>query len=409
MTERPAPESADLAALERRLDDLVESLAPAMVRVRRHLHAHPEIGWEERETQRFLRDFLAGHGVATRDCAGTGLVADIGEGAVGVLYRGDIDALPITESKDPEVEYVSSNPGVCHACGHDAHAAVAATLAVAFHRMGAELPGRVRVVLQPAEEVVPSGAERMVAEGVVDGVDAALAIHVDPARDCGTVGVRTGPLTSATDSFSIVVRGQSGHSARPYLARDAILAAADVVRALYTVIGQRVNPVFPAVLNVGTIRGGEARNVIAGEVRLEGVVRTLHPDVRDQLHRELDEAAVAAARVHGCAARFELVRGAPPVMNDPALHGLVRAAAEQVVGASNVADIEHPSTGAEDFAVFGEHVPQYMLRVGVRAPGAPTHHLHTPEFDVDERALALAARIMGRAVLRALARRVIAV
>lgn len=386
--------------LEDHLDSLIAEFVPEAIRVRRHLHANPELGWEEYETQKYLRAFLVRHGLETRDCATTGLLADVGEGEYGVIYRGDIDALPILEEKDPGIDYVSTNPGVCHACGHDVHASVAALLAIVFKRMEGHLPGRVRFAFQPAEEVVPSGAEAMIVDGAAEGMNAALAIHVDPARDLGTVGVRVGALTSATDTFAITVTGQSGHSARPYLARDAILAAADLVYSLYTLIGQRVNPMYPAVLNVGTIEGGEAKNVIAGRVHLEGVMRTLHADVRELLHGEMRDVAEAVARVHGCSVELQLANGAPPVTNDEVLDGIVGRAAEDVLGPGTVAEIEHPSTGAEDFGMFGIRMPQYMLRVGVRAPGAPTHHLHTPRFDVDERAIGLAARVMGRAVLR---------
>lgn len=393
------------AELEARLDQLIDELEPEAVRVRRHLHANPELGWEEFETQRFLRSFLKEQGLEPRDAASTGLIAEVGAGEYGVIYRGDIDALPITEEKGDDVDYVSRKPGVCHACGHDVHSSVAALLAAVFKRLEPELDGRVRFLFQPAEEVVPSGAEAMIVDGAATDMNAALAIHVDPARDIGHVGRRIGPLTSATDTFSITVRGKSGHSARPYLARDAILAAADVVRSLYTLIGQRVNPMYPAVLNVGTIHGGEAKNVIAGEVFIEGVVRTLHADVRTLLHKEMRDVADSVARVHGCTVRLVMATGAPPVTNDDVLDGIVRRAAVDVLGETAVAEIEHPSTGAEDFGMFGVHMPQYMLRVGVRAPGAETHHLHTPKFDVDEAAIAIAARIMGRAVLRTLAAR----
>lgn len=392
--------TAALAALEAELDRHVDELFDDAVAARRYLHQHPELGWEEIETQRYLRSWLQRSGLEPSDCATTGLVLDVGPAGRTVLYRGDIDALPITEAND--VPYASRIRGRCHACGHDAHAAVAGYLATAFGRMADRLPGRVRFVFQPAEEVVPSGAEAMIREGAARGIEAAFAIHVDPARDVGHVGVRVGALTSATDTFAIRVQGKSGHSARPYLARDAILAAADLVRSLYTLIGQRVNPMSPAVLNVGTIHGGEAKNVIAGEVHLDGVVRTLHADVRHLLHTEMRDVAEAVARVHGCRVELTIATGAPPVTNDPVLHAIVVGAASHVLGGENVQEIEHPSTGAEDFGMFGVHVPQYMMRVGVRAPGAETNHLHTPRFDVDESALRIAARIMGRVLLRAL-------
>ena len=391
--------------LEARLDQILAKYEDEAIRVRRHLHAHPELGWQEFETQAFLRTWLTERGLETRDAASTGLIADVGQGDYGVIYRGDIDALPIYESKPAGTDYVSQNPGVCHACGHDFHATVAAVLAATFREMSDDLDGRVRFVFQPAEEVVPSGAEAMIIDGAAMEINAALALHVDPTREFGNVGVRTGVLTSATDTFSIKITGQAGHSARPFLAKDAILASADIIRALYTLIGQRVNPMYPAVLNVGTIHGGEAKNIIAGAVELTGVIRTLQKEVRELLHKEMREVAAAAAKVHGCTIQLVLATGAPPVTNDPELYQIVKGVSTDLLGAACVDEIDFPSTGAEDFGMFAVHMPQYMLRVGVRTEGAEIHHLHTPEFDLDERAISLAARIMGRAILRTIAAR----
>lgn len=383
-----------------RIDALVDEIFDDIVAVRRHLHRHPELGWQEFQTQRYLHDWLEERSIRARRCASTGLLVDFGpEDGERVLYRGDIDALPIAELKPADLPYLSEHPGVSHACGHDVHASVAAGVAWVLKQLADELPRGVRVAFQPAEEVVPSGAEAMIREGAANGVAAALALHVDPSRELGTVGVRIGALTSATDTFAIRIEGREGHSARPHLARDAILAASNIIQALYTLVSQRVNPLVPAVLNVGTIRGGVAKNVISGECHLEGVVRTLDLGVRDKMHAEMRELVAAVARVHGCEANILINTGAPPVMNDPELDGIVRAASADVLGEDNVRLIEFPSTGAEDFGMFGIHMPQYMLRLGVTPSGAPVHHLHTGEFDVDEEALRIALRVMCRAMI----------
>jgi len=387
------------------LDERLRALEPSLVALRRSLHAHPELSWQEHATQARLRAWLADHGVQSRPCAGTGLVVDVGEGEDRILYRGDIDALPIQERKPEGCAYVSQQRGVSHACGHDAHAAVAAALAVAFYQLEPLLPGPVRVVLQPAEEVNPSGAARMVAEGALVGVAAALAVHMDPTQPAGGVGVRSGPLTSATDAVTISVEGRSGHSGRPFLCHDAIVAAADVVRAMHALVGQRVNPLAAAVLNFGRIHGGDAPNVIADLVVLEGVLRTLDADARKVLQAEVPAVAAAAAAVWGCTTTTRLVSGAPSVINDAWLGRIVEDAAVDVVGAARVRPLLAPSTGAEDFGFFGEVVPQYMMRVGCGIGGASVAHLHTPEFDIDESALHVATRVMGRAVLRASAER----
>jgi amidohydrolase len=355
------------------------------------------VAWQEHETQRRLREFLERHHVEARDCATTGLVADVGQAAPRVLYRGDIDALPIQEKKGPEAACVSERPGFSHACGHDVHATVCATLAVVFRRL--DLENGVRFALQPAEEVLPSGGAAMVAAGVMEGIDAALAVHIDPTREVGNVGGLVGPVTASNDSYVVRVKGRTGHSARPHLARDAIAAAADVVSALYGVTALRIDPLHPAVLNVGIIRAGTAQNVIAGEAVIEGVFRTLAPEARSQLRDAVIETAQAAAALHGCEAAVEITEGAPSVVNDAVLHDLVRGAAIDVLGEDGFGLLEHPSTGAEDFAHFGAAAPQYLLRLGIRPPGAPTYHLHTPELEVDERAIGIACRVMGRALL----------
>jgi len=387
-----------------KIDALLEGVQSTALRVRRHLHTHPEVSWQEHETHDFLEKLLKEHGLKPRTVAKTGLVVDIGKSKGDrVLYRGDMDALPIQDAKQPGyAKVVSKNPGVSHACGHDMHTAVATGLALALKQVEDQLPGRVRVIFQPAEEVLPSGAEAMIQEGILDGVKAAFALHVDPTRDVGTVGVRVGPFTSTSDAFDLKVIGEKGHSARPHLARDAMIASAGVIQALYTLIGQRVNPLEPAVLNIGKITGGDVKNVLAGEVTLEGVLRTLYADTRDRLHREMRKVAEAAASVHGCSVDLAFQLGAPPIFNPERLHTHVRGAALDVLGPSGVQDISQPSTGAEDFGHISAAVPSYMMRLGVRTPGHPTTHLHTPSFTLDERALGVGMRVMGRALMTAM-------
>lgn len=388
-------------ALHKRLDGHIAEIEAAAVGVRRHLHRNPELGWHEHRTQRFLNEWLEAVGLSPRQIAKTGLVVDVGpQRGAPVIYRADIDALPIQDMKQRGGSgIVSEVPGVCHACGHDLHTAVGAGLARVFHQLGDALPGPVRFIFQPAEEVFPCGAAKVLEDGGAHGARAALALHADPMRDTGHVGVRVGPLTATSDGLQIEIIGQGGHGARPHLAHDAILGAAQVVQALYTMISRVVDPVEPAVLSLGTIHGGDADNVIAGSVRLTGTLRTLYNDTRERLHREVRRTIEAAAMVHGCSANVAFVLGSPPTHNDPRLHEVVKVAAADVLGPSGVVEVTVPSTGAEDFGEFSAVLPTYMMRLGVRAPGHPTRHLHTPTFDVDERAIGVAMRVMGRALL----------
>ncbi len=277
-------------------------------------------------------------------------------------------------------------------------------LAAVFTRVANQLPGRVRVVLQPAEEVTPSGAVEVLAAGAADGCCAALGLHCDPARDLGTIGLKVGTLTSMTDVFDIRVYGEAGHTARPHLARDAIRAAAAVVAALYDLIRRVVDPLEHAVLAVGMIHGGDAENIIAGSASVKGTVRSFEPEVRTLLHREVRRAAEAAAACYGCSADVDFRLGSPSIVNDAALDGEIEAAVRAVLGPGAIQRIPKPSTGAEDFGQFSARLPTYMIRLGVHTPGRPTMHLHTPTFEPDERAIGHAMRIMARALLSTLQR-----
>lgn len=397
--------SSDLdRKLTERFDALCEQVVPAAIEVRRHMHRNPELGWQEHETQAFLSGWLEERGLDCHPVAGTGLWMQVGPGDRPIVYRADIDALPITDAKLRGTSVcVSEVPGVCHACGHDVHSAIAAGLASVFASMADDLPGAVRVVFQPAEEVHPSGARRLIEDGGITGARASFALHCDPEKDSGTVGLKVGPLTATADAFEIDVIGEQGHSARPHLARDAVLGACSVVQALYHVVPQSVNPLEPAVLNIGVIRGGTVENVITDKVRLDGVLRTLYVDTREHLQRELRRVAEAAAAVHGCSADVRFRLGSPPIVNDKRLDAFLERAVVDVLGPSGVRRISLPSTGAEDFGEFSAVAPTYMMRLGVRRPGHPVHHLHTPHFDVDERSIGIAMRVMGRAIMEAAA------
>lgn len=393
-------------SLERELDALLTLLAPEAIALRRDLHRHPELSWQEHRTQAAIREWLVSHGLDAHPVARTGLYADAGAGEHFVVYRADIDALPIDDTKDPtNVPYASVHAGRSHACGHDVHTSIGALLAGAFAALQTQLPGRVRFIFQPAEEVIPSGGEEIVSSGILNNASAALAIHVDPARSVGAVGVRAGAITAATDAYEIRVIGRGGHSARPHLANDAMYAAAEVIRALYTVVPLRIDPLQSAVLNAGMIRGGEARNVIAGEIAIEGVLRCLDEANRAVLRDAIVEVAQAAASINGCRAEVKFHLGCPSVDNNVELTELVRIAAIDAIGADRVQPIAHPSTGAEDFGFYGAITRTCMIRLGVRPPDAAIRHLHTPGFDIDESAILTGARVMGRSLLRALASR----
>jgi amidohydrolase len=385
-----------------RLDALCTETAPDAIELRRTLHRHPELSWQETRTQALLEERLRRLGLDPAPVAKTGLVVDIGSGDRMVLYRADMDALPIQDGKDGSAVAVSGIGGISHACGHDLHMAVAYGLARIFAASASALPGRVRIVFQPAEEVIPSGAEALVREGVARGALAAIALHADPVRTVGRLGVRHGPMTACGDSFYMKVSGVGGHSSRPYLARDPILAAARVVESIHTLVPQRVDPLEPAVLAVGSIRGGSAPNVIAGEVNLSGTLRTFSEEVRRFLHGAIAETASAAAATQGCSAEVRIDEGAPSLHNHPEIDAIFRRCAVEALGEGGIEVIERPSTGGEDFSFFGLEAPTYMARLGVRNPERPVRHLHTAEFEPDEGAIEVALKVMSRVLLTVL-------
>jgi amidohydrolase len=371
--------------------------------LKRELHRHPELGWSEHGTQKLLADWLSERGLKPQRTAKTGLYVDVGEGEPSYVYRGDIDALPIPEEPPLGAEGgVSLTPGVSHACGHDLHASIAAGLALALSRSTEDWSGALRFVFQPAEEVFPSGAEAMIQEGLLEGVRGALALHCDPSRDVGTVGLRVGALTATSDGVCVEVLGQSGHAARPHLACDAIQASAEIVQAFNTLMARQKDPLEPGVLSICTIQGGKASNVIAERVEMRGTLRTFSAESRERLQGEIGRMAGLASALHRCTASVSFVRGAPTVTNDSALHKLMLQAARETVSSSRVDLVDRPSTGAEDFGYFSAEVPTYMMRLGVHTPGTEIHHLHTSQFHADEGAVEVALRVMSRALVYAL-------
>jgi len=389
-------------------DLISDSLREAMLRLRRHIHRHPELSHAEFETARSVREALAEAGISRfSPIPGTaGFFADIEGDRPGrmLALRADLDALPIAEQTG--LEYASVNAGVMHACGHDAHTAMVYAAGRALDDLRARLAGRVRLIFQPAEEKEPLGARAAIAAGALEGVDAIIGLHVDPDLPAGTVGgLVPGPRSAASDEFAVTVRGVAAHGARPDRGVDAVLAAAAVVQALQGVVSRDSPPLAPVVVTVGRIHGGTAGNVIADEVRLEGILRTQDPEVRQKVRTCVERSARAAAAAHGAEAEIEVVEGEPPILNDPAVTQLVYEAAQAVVGGPRIAEGPPPSMGADDFAFYLERAPGMMLRLGVgnEAKGA-VHPLHHPRFTLDEAALEVGVAVLAEAALRYLRR-----
>jgi len=397
-----------LADAGRAVDDWARSHQPELVVVRRHLHAHPELGFAEHETTAFLEQRLTAAGLAPRRLkGGTGLVCDVGRGEPGgtgradgpvVVLRADIDALPLTDLKD--VPYASTRAGLCHACGHDVHTTVLLGVALALASLD-ELPGTVRCVFQPAEEQVPGGALEVLDEGVLAGATRAFALHCDPALEAGRVGLRTGSITAACDRVEVTLTGPGGHTARPQLTVDLVHALGQVVTEVPGLLSRLVDPRSSLSLVWGAVSAGVAANTIPQTGQLRGTLRVLDRSVWNEAEDLVRRLVTEVAGTAGAAVSIEYVRGVPPVVNDPRSVALLRSAALETVGGDGVA-LSPQSMGGEDFGWFAEVLPIALARLGTHGSGEPLD-LHRGTFDVDEQAIGVGVRLMARTALHALA------
>ena len=378
-----------------------------LIAVRRDLHAHPELGHHEHRTTALLLDRLTRAGLAPTVLAGgTGLVCDI-SGDIGgdisgpiVVLRADLDALPLQDEK--QVAYRSTVPGVCHACGHDVHTAALLGAGLALAAARDRLPGTVRLVFQPAEELMPGGALEVLGEGWLDGVTSVFGLHCDPTLEVGRLGLKSGPLTAAADALEVVLTGPGGHTSRPHNTVDMVHALATLATGLPDALSRLVDPRAGLCLVWGHISAGVVANAIPRSGVLTGTVRVLDKAAwraAPELVQRLVDGLVAP---YGAHAEVRYQRGVPPVINDPTATALFAAAAAAALGGAAVVPTLQ-SLGGEDFAWYLDRVPGAMARLGVRPAGQQQpHDLHQGNFDVDEAALPVAVRVLVAVALAAL-------
>lgn len=387
-----------VARIRRMMLDKAHAIQEQLIAWRRDFHMHPELGFHERRTAARVAEITEGLGCRVRRGVGrTGVVAELGEGKPVLAIRADMDALPLQEAN--QVPYASQNPDVMHACGHDGHTAM--LLGVAALLAKEKFTGTVRFLFQPAEEVADeaglSGAERMIAEGVMDGVDMVIALHVDPATPVGDICVDSGPASGGVDSWFGAVIGQGGHAAKPHETVDPFYITAHVIMALNAIISRRVCAFDPAVVSIGSVHGGHIENVIPERVEITGTLRYTESHVQEQIQAEIKRAFELARPLGGdYELRFEI--GTPPMQNHPDAVKLIRQAAGHLLGAEHVL-LPVKDLGAEDFGCFSEIAPGAMFMLGARI-GGDERFGHNPRFDIDERALPIGTAILVETALR---------
>ena len=387
------------------LDAFLDGHQSELIEFRRDLHSHPEIGYCEHRTTRRIGLRLEAAGLRPAVLPkGTGIIVDVGglpEDEPVVALRADIDALPITDEKS--VPYRSLNAGACHACGHDVHTSIllGTGLFLARAAAGGALPGKVRLIFQPAEEV-PGGALDVLAAGGISSVDRAFALHCDPKLDVGKIGTRVGPITAACDKVKVQLTGPGGHTARPHLTADLVYGLGRIITELPAALSRRIDPRSGLSLVWGKVAAGSASNAIPDYGVAEGTVRCLDDSSWHAVPEILKGLVDAVAGAYGLTADLSYDRSVPPAVNEAASTAMVAAAAERVLGPGSVAAAPQ-SLGGEDFAWYLESIAGSLFRLGTRRPGsAEEFDIHQPMFDVDERCIAVGVKVMTATALTAI-------
>lgn len=377
----------------------IERILPEVIAIRRHVHMHPELSGEEKETTAYLCDVLDKHNISyTVLPDNCGVVASVGSGDHAVGVRAELDALPVTE--ETGLEYASKNIGVMHACGHDIHFAAALGLLILLKPRESELDRVIKVFFQPAEETV-GGASDMILHGCMKDpeVRKVFGFHIAPTGKLGTVSYITGAMNAAVTDFELTVRGRSCHGAHPEQGIDAIVAAAGIVSALQSVPARRFAPTTPTIVTIGTISGGMAGNVVAGEVKMSGTLRALDTDVMAKLREIVQETCENTAQGFGASAQIDYTTEYPVLYNDSSLTEHTIQRIEALLGKENVLKMEAPSLGADDFAFFCQHAPCFYFNVGCRGKDQGDDQvLHSSCLAPDEDSLRISLQILSNIV-----------
>jgi amidohydrolase len=391
--------------IKNKIQELATNIFNEVVGYRQHIHANPELSFKEFETSLFIKDKLKKWGIEYTDCANTGVVGLIKGNLPSdkvIALRADMDALPIHEANDKP--YRSKNHGVMHACGHDVHTSSLLGTANILNQMKDEFGGTIKLIFQPAEELLPGGASIMIKEGVLENPkpDYIVGQHVMPLIDSGKVGFRSGIYMASTDELYVTVTGKGGHGAQPHQNIDPVLIASHIIIALQQIVSRNADPRLPSVLSFGKVIANGATNIIPNEVKIEGTFRTLDENWRDEAHKRMKKMAEGMAESMGGSCDFDIHRGYPFLINEEKLTANARAFAEDFLGKDNVVDLDI-WMAAEDFSFYSQVTDACFYRLGTGNAAKDTQYsVHTPRFDVDEDALKISTGLMAYIALKQL-------
>ena len=391
--------------MKQKIQDLAAQIFNEVVGYRHHIHANPELSFKEFQTSLFIKEKLTAWGIEYIDMANTGVVGLI-KGAIPsdkvIALRADMDALPIHEANDKP--YRSKNHGVMHACGHDVHSSSLLGTAYILSQLKEEFAGTIKLVFQPAEELLPGGASIMIKEGVLENPkpSAIVGQHVMPMIETGKVGFRSGIYMASTDELYVTVTGKGGHGAQPHQNIDPVLITAHIIVALQQIVSRNADPRLPSVLSFGKVNANGATNIIPNEVKLEGTFRTLNEEWRNEAHKLMKKMAEGIAESMGGSCDFDIHRGYPFLINEEKLTANARTFAEDYLGVENVIDLDI-WMAAEDFAYYSQVTDACFYRLGTgNAAKGTTYSVHTPNFDIDEDALRTSTGLMAYIALKQL-------
>ena len=382
----------------------INSIFERIVQIRHDLHQNPELSGEEEETRLLIRSILEAEGIPFKTFEGHyGVVADIVKdpSLPTVAVRGDMDALPMPENNPKP--YASKKEGIMHACGHDAHTAIALGCALALNSVKERLPGNVRIIFQPSEEVLAGGSSQMIEGGALDGVSAIFGLHVYPYLKTGQIGYKYGVMMASADTFSFDIYGKTAHGARPHEGIDAVLVTAMVIDSLNHIVSRRIDPIHPAVISMGKIEGGKAPNVICDFVTVAGTVRTVNESVRKKIPEMMEATIRGICEAMDAKYHFDYLFGPPELKNNDEMVDIVKEAAEEVVGKEGLVDLVDPVMGGEDFSRYLQIVPGAFFRLGIcneeKGTCVPQHNTR---FDVDDDSLAIGMQILALSAIKRL-------